>query len=165
MLLFLVTKKAYSAPCSENIECNQFKKLECQTSAGKCNCPSTSIAGMCDCPRDFLNEYFWNGTECVETVTHGEACSGTSFMCKTVTEGTFCGVNGTSYSCQCPYWQYFNGFKCMDKSTNDENCTSNIVCKEYLGLSCSFNKCYCLNTHFWNGSICGKNYFIETSAF
>jgi hypothetical protein len=136
-------KKNYNLSCTHSVECNNFEGLHCQTTPNKCNCPSTSFIGMCDCERDLLNEFFWNGTQCTGASSHGEPCLnvGMDYMCKTLTEGTVCATNSTSFTCQCISSQYFDGTKCIDKLSFNGTCSSNLMCLDLVGLSCSSLRC------------------------
>ena len=56
---------SYQVACSANYQCNSAAGLTCPTSAGQCNCPTTSTAYHCDC----ATGYYWN----YNTLTCGES--------------------------------------------------------------------------------------------
>ena len=54
---FQAIKRNYTDTCSTSTDCDQTVGLLCQISAGACNCPTTSLVGMCDCPSMYYFSY------------------------------------------------------------------------------------------------------------
>ena len=42
-------KKSYALACATNGQCDDGKGLTCPATSSNCNCPTTSLANMCDC--------------------------------------------------------------------------------------------------------------------
>jgi hypothetical protein len=157
-----VVPATYTEPCDKSVNCDTTKSLICNNGSTNCSCPNKLASGQCDCVRELNNEFFWNGITCVSVYGFNETCSNysTSYMCKTLTEGTIC--NGpTPFKCECPLLQYYRALtsKCEDQLTNNFSCSQNDACGSDLGLSCQVGICQCDGSiQFWTGSIC-KNYY------
>lgn len=137
--------KQYGSSCLYSYECNSALGLSCPLTINTCNCPLNSSSIFCDCTRDFNNEYYWNGISCQPAVSFNKSCSNvsTSYMCQTLTQGTFCVSSGFGYKCQCSSLQYFDTTQnmCMDKMTYNETCNYNDMCLSTLGLICNAGLC------------------------
>ena len=73
-----------SAQCIEPLICNLI-------SNSSCNCPAKVEINKCDCPRSFSNEYFWNGTTCIQAASYNSSCDPSfNYTCQTLTQNTFC---------------------------------------------------------------------------
>ena len=49
-IIVLVPLYTYQEACTSSSQCDSSKGLSCPTTAGQCNCPTTSTAYKCDCP-------------------------------------------------------------------------------------------------------------------
>lgn len=140
-----VTKKSYAIACSNTSECNTAIGLVCPFTTDTCNCPNTSSTIFCDCPRTQNNEFYWNGVSCVSSKSFNQSCTDeiTSYMCKTLTQGTVCNGTGATFTCQCPYGQYFDTLsgKCTSVLAYNQSCSSSITCDTLLGLTCILGAC------------------------
>ena len=106
--------------------------LICQTNNGSCNCPNTSLIGMCDCPDDF---YF-------------------SF-----TDG-MCGKKLLSNNFDWTIYEY-NLLSIVPKLQYNTSCDSLNICDNNLNFVCNNSICLCSDTTQWNGTSCGIK-FDET---
>lgn len=74
--------------CTDNKQCSTNLICNLNVSANNCNCPKSSSNGMCDCPRVFNNETYWNGSHCVPALKYGDKCpNGKDFTCEQFREG------------------------------------------------------------------------------
>lgn len=132
--------------CFSNSNCAANKSLICNMGS-TCNCPINSIFGMCDCERVVNNEFYWNGSLCSQAIPFGGICLNalTDYVCQTLTQGTICNAsnNGTLYTCQCPYLEYFDTSinKCKNQLLFNQSCNYTNMCKTTFGLSCIAGIC------------------------
>jgi hypothetical protein len=166
----ILAKTYTEQTCNYDSDCNVENGLVCNTGQS-CNCPTTSTTGMCDCYRNTTKEYYWNGTSCQQAVAYGVSCSSisSSYVCRTLTEGTIC--NGTSgiLTCQCPTYMYFNttSSTCKNQTTYNTYCSSSISCRSDLNLLCQSNICVCNSTtQFWSSilGVCTNLYKYTESG-
>ena len=61
-------------------------------------------------------------------------------------------------SWHCPTATYWNGFMCINQVYYQDSCTTNEMCREDIGLTCSLscNICLCNSSAVWNSTSCGK---------
>jgi hypothetical protein len=134
-----VVPATYTELCNQTVNCDTSKSLKCNNGLTNCSCPHKLASGQCDCVREDKNEFFWNGITCAAAYGFNESCSNysTSYMCKTMTEGTICS-GPSQYKCLCPSLQYYrvSTSKCEDQLSNTISCTQNDACRSDLGLSC-----------------------------
>lgn len=64
----------YSESCSTDSDCVANLNLICNNGISLCNCPLSLNIGKCDCPRTSNNEFYWNGTHCVQTKLFLDPC-------------------------------------------------------------------------------------------
>ena len=141
-----IVPKSYNQYCYNLPDCNSALGLVCHDGTQNCTCPSTISNNYCDCPRIINNEYYWNGITCTRALGYNKTCSNTasSYMCKTLTEGTICS-GPFPYICKCPTLQYYNIVtkKCETQLLNDFICIAADACRIDLGLSCQSGVCKC----------------------
>jgi hypothetical protein len=158
-----IVPKTYTEFCYNELDCNSALNLVCRDGIQNCSCPiNIQLTSYCDCVRSINTEYYWNGSSCTPAIAYNQACSNssTSFMCKTLTEGTICSGNLT-FICKCPVLQYYNNAnkKCETQVSNSLPCSQPDACRSDLGLICKINICQCNSTtQVWNGATC-INYF------
>jgi len=113
--------------CRNEIQCNNAKtNLICKTAGASCSCPQNVANNRCDCPRrEIGNEYYWNGTACVEAGDYGDSCVA-SYQCKELTKLLRC--DACSLTCMCA--------NCL-RDTFNEVC---IPC--ISGWTCHNSACY-----------------------
>lgn len=135
-------KKTYLNACTSSYECNDSLGLTCPLITGTCNCPNASSSIFCDCIRQPNNEYYWNGTSCYPSKSINESCIG-SFMCQTITQGAICNGSCTTFTCQCPFLQYFDITlnKCQHQLSFNQTCSMNNMCRFDFGLVCISGYC------------------------
>lgn len=126
--------------CTSDLNCNDAENLICR--AHSCNCPKTSLVGMCDCRRNITKEEYWNGTSCVLAKTLNSICT-FDYECRTLSELTVC-LNGL---CSCPSSSqyYWDNTKCLPKKTYNEACVATYQCLDSqmtscIGLRCNFKE-------------------------
>lgn len=119
--------------CTSDNHCLTSEGLICnmKPTANPCNCPATSISGMCDCKRVKGNEYYWDGSKCVQAVVYGTKCT-IDYNCQVLTQLTFCNL----LTSKCSLLIY------------DEPCTSDPYCDYYRNLTCISGKCKLINYLF-----------------
>ena len=124
------------------------------------------------CVCDNVNT-FWDSASsyCRTKQTYSESCS--TYPCNsnyglTCSSANAC-VCPTSMSgsyCDCPSTQYWNGGKCVNRATKDENCPTlqNYNCYTSKNLICSGGTCQCIDSnYYWDSSAqtcCNKFVFI-----
>ncbi len=152
-----------SGPCTSNNDCSG--NLICRASGVSCNCPTNVLIGKCDCPpRITGNEYYWNGINCTLALGFKESCQNnlTSYMCKTLTQGTVC--SGSPYECKCNTSQYYNyaTSKCENLLLHNVTCQQNDSCNSAKGLYCKNQLCMCNSSiQFWNPSTLSCTYYYS----
>lgn len=152
----------YNQYCYGTSDCNSVLGLTCHDGTQNCVCPTNVSNNYCDCIRIQNNETYWNGEKCTLALSYNELCSNatSSYMCKTLTEGTTCS-GPVSFKCKCVALQYYNfGIKqCSPQLSFRNSCSQVDACRSDLGLSCQNGFCECnVSTQFWNTSAC-SNYF------
>ena len=95
--------------CTADSHCISTPNLICNLNpvSNKCDCPTISVSGMCDCKRTSGSEYFWDSasSKCLPAVTYAISCApGNDYRCRTLTEITYC----TSNQCKCSDVRYWN---------------------------------------------------------
>jgi hypothetical protein len=159
---------SYSELCYVSTDCDTSKSLVCHDSTDNCTCPKNLSNYTCDCVRKVYNEYYWSGTSCTIARGYNQTCTNSSstYMCKTMTEGTVC-VGPSPYKCKCPSLQYylFTTSKCESQLSYNIYCPQADACRSDLGLSCQSNLCDCDTTiQFWNGTKCVNLYTYNTGT-
>ena len=89
--------------------------------------------------------YDFFGKICKDKFVEGEICSA-HVQCLGP-------MNCTFDKCQCIASEYFNNvtLECLPKTNITTLCTETRTCKDYLGLACVNNYCWCNNlTQFWS---------------
>lgn len=128
--------------CNSDSQCEPNKNLFCNlnAAANKCDCPTSSVNGMCDCIRTSGNENYWNGISCVPSLAYGSSCSN-NYTCRSLTDLTFCRSGVCSLL------------------INGDSCTSSPQCDGSKLLSCVLNKCSCGSNYYWDSTAvnCGNN--------
>lgn len=157
-----IVPKSYDQYCYANSDCNTALNLICHDGTQNCTCPTNVNNNYCDCLRLIGNETYWSGSSCVPALSYNQSCSSTSssYMCKTLTEGTICS-GSNPYKCSCPTLQYYNFTikQCTSQLSNSISCSQTDACRTDLGLSCQSGVCQCNSTiQFWNGTKC-INYY------
>ena len=147
--------------CTNDSQCKDSLICKTATSPASCNCPTIIANSNCDCSsRTVGNEFFWNGTQCTPAIPFKGSCLNiaSSYMCRTLTEGTVCSGNITaSYTCQCPNLKYFNVLnkKCENQIEMNDPCSQIDSCRSDLGLECINGKCNCGPLKpLWDGFEC-----------
>jgi hypothetical protein len=161
---------SYTGYCYAVSDCDTSKSLSCNGYNGNnnCTCPVNLSNSYCDCTRSIGNEYYWTGTSCTIARGYYQTCTNSlsSYMCKTMTEGTIC--SGPSpYKCLCPSLQYYRNStsKCEDQLSNTISCTQTDACRSDLGLSCQVGLCQCDGSiQFWDGTRCVNFYTYNTET-
>ena len=78
-------------------------------------------------------------------------------MCQTLTQGTICSSSGSTFTCQCPFLQYFrlSSNKCLNQVTFNVTCNASItdMCQISYGLSCLLGRCEYIFSSIFNGYI------------
>jgi hypothetical protein len=146
----------YNETCSNENECDGSKSLVCNSEAVSCKCPLNIGKNYCDCPkRRNGNESYWDGTSCVPARDFMDNCT-EDYMCKGITEGTFCAVE--EQHCMCDSLNYFNEIqeKCTSKLPFGEYCTQIDACYDEIGIFCIDNLCQCDSTEIWLNGKCSK---------
>ncbi|RMZ98866.1 hypothetical protein BpHYR1_040071, partial [Brachionus plicatilis] len=110
--------------CLSDSDCNDSEVLICQ--AHDCNCPVTSLIGMCDCSRNLTSEQYWSGSSCESAEPYLSSCV-SNFHCKTLSQKTLCSARKM---CECPddslfYW---DGVECKPKISYQNSCSASIQC-------------------------------------
>lgn len=107
--------------CNSDNECSPNRSLICNSEliSHSCNCPITSYDRMCDCPRSFGNETYWNSTHCVPANVVNSQCT-EDYECQTITLGLGCNSSVCFSFCEIG-WSYFNG-KCYKIFLANGNC-------------------------------------------
>lgn len=131
--------------CEYSYECNENLGLICPLTTVICKNASSPV--FCDCQKVANNESYWNGSSCQPALSFNDSCTdaSTNIMCQTLTQGTLC--NGTSFgsfTCQCPYLQYFDSTsnnKCTNQLLFNQSCINSIMCRNDVGLSCIVGLC------------------------
>lgn len=112
--------------CSVDGDCISGKALFCNLDpvGNKCDCPMSSVSGMCDCKRVSGEEYFWNGAGCVLAGVYGSSCnSSVNRTCQMFAEPLFCRSGLCSLL------------------ISGEICTSDAQCDHYRNLTCINGVC------------------------
>jgi hypothetical protein len=166
----ILAKTYTEQTCNYDSDCNVENGLVCNTGQS-CNCPTISTTGMCDCYRNTTKEYYWNGTSCQQAVAYEVSCSSisSSYVCRTLTEGTICNGSSGILTCQCPTYMYFNttSSTCKNQTTYNTYCSSSISCRSDLNLLCQSNICVCNSTtQFWSSilGVCTNLYKYTESG-
>jgi hypothetical protein len=109
--------------CLSDSDCDPSQSLVCNKwlMSYSCNCPNTSYVSMCDCPRTFGNESYWNSTLCVPAGGVGSPCN-KDYECQTITQGLACLNKTCSKICE-GNWSYFEE-KCYQIFPANGGCTS-----------------------------------------
>ena len=153
-----IVPHTYSEPCYSTTDCQSSQNLVCNDGTYACTCPTKLKNGYCDCVRSVSNEYFWDGTTCQKAHSYNQPCTG-SFMCMTMTEGTYC--NSTYGICKCNslYYYSYKTLSCQSQVSVNQACTQFDACRTDLGLICQLGVCLCNSTiQFWSVSKC-INYY------
>ncbi len=164
-----IVPRNYSQMCYDQTDCDSSKGLNCKNGDyGDCSCPTSLLNATCDCNRAYGNEYYWDGFTCTVAHDYNQSCSNsmTSYMCKTLTEGTQC-LGPSPYKCKCASFQYYNfkTKKCESQLTNSATCPQADACRSDLGLSCPIGVCECdTKIQFWNGTRCVNYYTYNTET-
>ncbi|RNA31585.1 prion-like-(Q N-rich) domain-bearing 25 [Brachionus plicatilis] len=142
--------------CSSDLECNDSEKLVCR-STGLCNCPTTSVNGMCDCARINNNENYWNGTMCLLAKNHGSSCSHT-YECKYIGQNTICNASNL---CACTDYKLFfwQNWRCRPKRSFGNGCSNSIQCLDSQLTTCNGSHCVCATHQYFNGSQCTERHY------
>ena len=147
-----IIPKIYNEFCYETLDCNSGLNLICHLTGQNCSCPTKVSNSYCDCIRELNNEYYWNGTSCVNCKGYNQTCTAT-YMCETMTEGTIC----SGGKCKCPTLQYYNFIdgKCENQINYNLPCSQTDACRSDLGLVCQIGICLCDPAiQFWSGTTC-----------
>ena len=152
-----VSYSLYNQPCTSNDTCTGSLYCRPSNSRTSCNCPLNVQINSCDCSRSINNEFYFNGADCVPAKAYNETCGSASksYMCKTMTEGTVCTATGSTFTCQCPQFQYYNinSRKCTSQLLNGIACSQVDACRGDLGLTCQSGTCKCnAASQFWSTS-------------
>ena len=145
--------------CSSNSECDTSKLLICNSGTGSsCNCPTTSVLGMCDCSKINGNEMYWTGSTCTIALSYGSSCLSplSEYLCQTITQVTVCNNTSGSYKCECAYLKYFHLSinKCLNQLSYNSSCSQSNACRVDQNLICSSGICKCNNvTQFWSSAL------------
>ena len=134
-----INPSGYDEICDSAKECDIGKFLKCNS-------------GKCGCWREYNNEYFWDGSLCIPAIEYNKPCIdlSSSFMCKTLTEGTKC-LGSNTFTCTCDSVQYYSltNKKCEDKKVAGIECLEKSECRDDLGLECE-SKCKCRSKQYFN---------------
>ena len=161
-----IVPMTYTGTCFVDSDCDASLNLVCNANGkSNCTCPKAPKASTCDCVRVFGNENYWDGSICKSVQDYNQFCinSSTSYMCKTITEGTYC--QGITNKCKCPTFYYYNNAtsSCQKQLLINVTCPQADACRSDLGLLCQ-SVCSCNSTtQFWNGNLC-VNYFTYNTA-
>ncbi|CAF1075032.1 unnamed protein product [Brachionus calyciflorus] len=143
-------RKSYAESCSSTNECFESYGLYCSKTPSGCNCPTTSVANMCDCTS---TKYFDENTKgCVTKLSFGSSCTFNTQCLQTIS--LVCSSAGT---CACPTTHYFKNSKCNLKGTLGSSCSSSFECDESKGLtrcdSTTSFKCQCMLGFYFESSV------------
>jgi hypothetical protein len=164
-----IVPKSYNQYCYDHLDCNSALGLGCHNGTQNCTCPSTIANNFCDCQRVANAEYYWNGVKCMPALGYYQNClnRSSSYMCKTLTEGTIC-AGSFPYLCKCPSLQYYNNVtkKCEAQLMNGFVCLAADACRSDRGLICKNSICQCDSTkQFWsNTSTICKNFYTYNTG-
>ncbi|CAF0931904.1 unnamed protein product [Brachionus calyciflorus] len=106
--------------CSAQTDCNTSENLICVLNTNNCTCPSLTTYGTCDCVKRLRNETYWDldSKRCLPSISFNTSECSEDYMCKTITELTYC--NKVSYLCECPQpGGWLSSGKCK-KCSDDE---------------------------------------------
>lgn len=112
--------------CTTDSHCQTSKGLICNLNPlnNKCDCPLSSVTGMCDCKRVVGEEFYWDGSQCIRAASYGISCnSSMNRTCQVLYEPLFCRSGFCSL--------LFNG----------EECSANIQCDFYKNFTCISGTC------------------------
>ena len=158
-----IISATYDKPCYSTTDCKNTSNLVCNDGTYTCVCPTRTKTGKCDCIRAVGNEYYWDWADnCRVARSFNQTCFGTGFdyMCKTMTEGTYCASSGLC-SCQNKYYFNFISSTCQSQLMVNKPCTQSDACRTDLGLTCQFGVCLCNEpTKFWS-SVSGQCIFYS----
>lgn len=144
-----IIPKNYTEKCFSTNDCNANKNLICNDATYNCTCPTNTAIGQCDCVREVGNENYWDGSSCTPAIAYSQSCT-SSYMCKTMTEGTYCDGTGKC-KCKTNYYYSFTTFSCQSQLTVNKACTQGDACLSIYGLSCQLGVCLCDEaSQFWN---------------
>lgn len=101
-----------SSGCMGNAYCNEYEKLFCRFDNNSCFL--TNLGSVCDCIKEPGNEYYWDGTRCLEAKLFGGSCNG-DCECKTLSQFTTC-FDGF---CSCKPENFFAKDKCRFCYSNE----------------------------------------------
>jgi hypothetical protein len=147
-----IISASYNELCYSTTDCRNSSNLVCNDGTYTCICPTKTLKGKCDCIRAVGNEYYWDlASNCKVAKSYNQTCTGIGFdyMCKTMTEGTYCSNTGI---CSCKQGYYFNFASsiCQSQLLVNKICTQNDACRSDLKLTCQFGVCLCNEaTQFW----------------
>lgn len=127
--------------CLNDTDCDQTGLLSCNNGVS-CNCPLISTIEMCDCTS---NKTYWNGSSCQPLGNYGDTClnSLSSYMCKTLSQGTLCSNSTGDFRCECTSQQYFDTItmSCKNGKPFNGTCITNTNCATFLALICTNGYC------------------------
>ena len=125
-----------TANCKSDSECNYNETgLICRTSGESCDCPDTVGIGYCDCEHRALdNEYYWNGSQCVDAGLYGDACTN-NYQCQELTNLVTCDSSTNKCKCSEGIYDDERGICIVQRSTPDT-----VICVS--GWTAYGNSCY-----------------------